>query len=168
VTVVRSRRAGISAEEARQRPFYAKALGLQYLRPSNLLCFAFLEGAIALAALLALAELAQWWVVLVLPASVAAMVKLNDMIAGAVLRAGSARAPKALGRATVPAPAAHARSRRSVTTRATGIPPVNPIHSASSGPPAGEAIAPTSPASADERLGSPGQRARQSAVRRYE
>jgi hypothetical protein len=103
VTVVRSRRAGISAEEARQRPTYAKVLGLQYLRPSNLLCFAFFEGAIALAALLALAELAQWWVVLVLPTSIAAMVKLNDVIAGAVLRAGrSAHAPKAFGRARVP------------------------------------------------------------------
>ena len=103
MTVVRSRRAGISAEEARQRPMYAKVLGLQYLRPSNLLCFAFFEGAIALAALLALAELAQWWVVLVLPASIAAMVKLNDVIAGAVHRAGrSGHAPKALGRAKVP------------------------------------------------------------------
>lgn len=103
MTVIRSRRAGISAEEAKQRPLYAKVLGLQYLRPSNLLCFAFFEGAIALAALLALAELAQWWVVLVLPLSVAAMVKLNDVIAGAVIRAGrSTRAPKALGRARVP------------------------------------------------------------------
>ncbi|HEX6684468.1 MAG TPA: hypothetical protein VF062_16820 [Candidatus Limnocylindrales bacterium] len=102
MTVVRSRRAGISAEEARQRPMYARALGLQYLRPSGLLCFAYFEGAIALAVLLALAELADWWILVVLPLSVAAMVKLNDVIAGAVLRASSDRVPKAFGRASVP------------------------------------------------------------------
>ena len=150
MTVVRSRRAGISAEEAKQRPMYARVLGLQYLRPSNLLCFSFFEGAIALAALLALAELAQWWVVLVLPMSVAAMVKLNDVIAGAVLRAGSVRAPKALGRATVPVAAAHGRPKRSAAI------------------PADSAVAPTSPGGTDEWLGSPEQRARQSATRRYE
>jgi len=139
VTTVRSRCAGISAQEARHRPVYAKVLGLQYLRPSSLVCFAFFEGAIALAALLALAELAQWWVVLVLPLSVAAMVKLNDFIAGAVLRAGSVQAPRALGRARVPVAAMD--------------------RSADLG---------TDTAAAHRLLGSPEQRARQSAMRRYE
>jgi hypothetical protein len=155
VTVIRSRRAGMSADEARQRPMYAKVLGLQYLRLTNLLCFAFFEGAIALAALLALAELAQWWVVLVLPVSVAAMVKLNDIIAGAVLRAGSVRAPRALGRARVPMTAAYGRPRRSVTVFSAEMD-------------AADAVAPTNPAADDEWLGSPEQRARQSATRRYE
>lgn len=117
---------------------YARVLGLQYLRPSNLLCFAFFEGAIALAALLALAELAQWWVVLVLPASIAAMVKLNDVIAGAVQAVqragGSGHAPKALGRAKVP-----------VATAAF-----------------------EHDAGADESIHSPQQRARQSGARRYD
>jgi predicted secreted protein len=151
VTVIRSRRAGISAEEARQRPVYAKVLGLQYLRPSSLLCFAFFEGAIVLAALLALAELAQWWVVLILPMSVAAMVKLNDVIAGAVVKAGSSvGAPKALGRATVPLAASHGRARR---------------RSALVGQD-GDALAGL--AAGDEWRGSPQQRARQSAMRHYE
>jgi hypothetical protein len=135
MTVVRSRRAGISVQEGRNRPLYARVLGLQYLRPSGLLCFLFFEGAIALGVLLALAELMSWWVVAALPASVAAMVKLNDVIAGAIAYAGAGRRSRALGRAAVP--------RR---------------HS----------IEPVSPASADESIGSPVQRARQSATRRYE
>lgn len=102
MTVVRSRRAGIGPEEAKNRPLYARVLGLQYLRPSGLLCFLYFEGAIALGALLALAELADWWVVLVLPATIAVMVKINDVIAGASLHAVSANIPKARGRAKVP------------------------------------------------------------------
>jgi hypothetical protein len=102
MTVVRSRRAGIGPDEAKNRPFYARVLGLQYLRPSGLLCFLYFEGAIALGALLALAELVDWWVVLVLPATIAVMVKINDVIAGASLHAVSASIPKARGRAKVP------------------------------------------------------------------
>jgi hypothetical protein len=63
---------------------YARALRLRHLAPSGLLCFVFLEGAIALGVLLALAELVSWWGVLVLPTTVAMMVKLNDVIAGIV------------------------------------------------------------------------------------
>ncbi len=65
-----------------RRPFYARALRLRYLAPSGIFCFIFFEGAIALGILLALAELVSWWGVLVLPVTVAAMVKLNDLIAG--------------------------------------------------------------------------------------
>jgi hypothetical protein len=65
-------------------------LGLQYLAPSGFLCFVFLEGAIALGILLALAELVSWWGVLVLPVTVAVMVKLNDVVAGALTRASRA------------------------------------------------------------------------------
>lgn len=142
---MRSRRAGISAEEARHRPLYTRVLGLQYLRPSSLLCFLYFEGAIALAALLALAELVNWWVVAVLPASVAAMVKLNDVIAGAAAYANAAKLPKARGTAKVPQ-----------------RPAVEPVSSA---PVSGS---PTSPAPAEPWVGSPEQRARQSAMRRYE
>ena len=136
MTVVRSRRAGIGAQEAKTRPLYARVLGLQYLRPSGLLCFLFFEGAIALAVLLALAELVSWWVVAALPAAVAAMVKINDVIAGAIAYAGAKRT-KALGRASVP--------RRKVV----------------------EPVGPTA-APADQPVGSPEQRARQAATRRYE
>ncbi len=135
MTVVRSRRAGISVQEGRHRPLYARVLGLQYLRPSGLLCFLFFEGSVALAVLLALAELMSWWVVAALPISVAAMVKLNDVIAGAIAYAAVGRRGKARGRASVP--------HRPATV-------------------------PVSPAAADESIGSPAQRARQSAARRYE
>ncbi|GAA2599951.1 hypothetical protein GCM10010435_94210 [Winogradskya consettensis] len=82
--MTRSRRAGLSREEVSQQPLYARLLGLQYLAPSGFLCFVFLEGAVALGILLALAELVSWWGVVVLPLTVAAMVKLNDIVAGAL------------------------------------------------------------------------------------
>jgi hypothetical protein len=85
--MTRSRRAGPPRDEARHPPLYARMLALRHLAPSGFLCFVFLEGAIALGSLLALAELVSWWGVLVLPVTVAVMVKLNDVIAGAVSRA---------------------------------------------------------------------------------
>ncbi len=95
---IRSRRAGgISPEEGRNRPLYARVLGLQYVRPSNLMCFLFFEGTVALAVLLALAELTGWWAVAVLPASVAVMVKVNDVIAGATTRSGVASVSRPRG-----------------------------------------------------------------------
>jgi hypothetical protein len=84
--MTRSRRAGLSRDEARQQPMYARLLGLQYLAPGGFLCFVFLEGAVALGFLLALAELVSWWGVVVLPMVVATMVKLNDVVAGALIR----------------------------------------------------------------------------------
>ncbi|MFG2007974.1 hypothetical protein ACGFNF_02745 [Micromonospora sp. NPDC048868] len=78
--------ATIPADEERYRPLYARLLRLRFVNPGGVLCFLFFEGAVALAALLALAELVTWWSVLVLPATVAAMVKLNDMVAAMVVR----------------------------------------------------------------------------------
>ena len=80
--VIRSRRMGRSGGEAGERPLYARMLRLRHLAPSGFLCFVFLEGAVVLGILLALAELVNWWGVLVLPATVAIMVKLNDVVAG--------------------------------------------------------------------------------------
>jgi hypothetical protein len=74
------------AAKGRRRPLYARLLRLHRLRPGPVLCFIFLEGAIALGVLLALANLASWWTVLALPAAVALMVKLNDIVAGATAR----------------------------------------------------------------------------------
>ncbi|WBB54553.1 hypothetical protein [Verrucosispora sp. WMMD573] len=82
--------ATIPADEERYRPFYARALGLRFVNPGGVLCFIFFEGTIALAALLALAELVTWWAMLVLPATVAVMVKLNDLVAAAVVRSAAA------------------------------------------------------------------------------
>ena len=81
-------------------PLYARVLRLRHIRPGGLLCFLFFEGSVALGILLALAELAPWWSALVLPGVVAAMVKVNDLVAGwnararpvpAHTRAGTAR-----------------------------------------------------------------------------
>jgi len=88
----RARRAG---EIYRDQPLYARMLGLRYVSPSGFLCFVFLEGAVALGFLLALAELVSWWGVLVLPVTVAVMVKLNDVVAGALTK--SAPEPLAAG-----------------------------------------------------------------------
>jgi len=77
------------AHEERYRPLYARLLGLRFVNPGGVLCFLFFEGAVALAALLALAELVTWWAVLVLPATVAVMVKLNDMVAAMVVRSAA-------------------------------------------------------------------------------
>jgi hypothetical protein len=84
-------------------------LRLRAIRPGGLLCFVFFEGMIMLGALLALAELTSWWAVPVLPAVVAAMVKLNDVIAAPLAAAPPRRIAGtqvvARGRAAVvPAP----------------------------------------------------------------
>jgi hypothetical protein len=68
-----------------RRPRYARLLRLRYLHPGAVACFLLFEGTIALGALLALAELVDWPVVILLPAGVAVMVKLNDLLAGATL-----------------------------------------------------------------------------------
>jgi hypothetical protein len=69
-----------------RRPLYARVLRLRHIHPSGVWCFLYFEGMIALGVLLALTELVSWWVVLVLPAVVAVMVKANDLLAGALAR----------------------------------------------------------------------------------
>ncbi|MBO4207330.1 hypothetical protein [Micromonospora echinofusca] len=78
-----------SVEDDRLRPLYARLLGLRFVYPGGILCFVFFEGSVALAALLALAELVTWWAVLILPAFVAALVKMNDLVVGAVVRSAA-------------------------------------------------------------------------------
>ncbi|GIE82641.1 hypothetical protein Aph02nite_85910 [Actinoplanes philippinensis] len=81
--MTRTNRAGRSGPA--HQPLYARMLRLRHLAPSGLLCFVFLEGAVVLGILLALAELVSWWGVVVLPVTVALMVKFNDLVAGAVV-----------------------------------------------------------------------------------
>jgi predicted secreted protein len=57
------------------------------VRPGGVLCVLFLEGSVAFGILAALAELASWWAVVVIPVTVAAMVKINDVVAGAAAAA---------------------------------------------------------------------------------
>ena len=125
-------------------PFYARVLRLRHLAPSGFLCFIFLEGAVALGILLALAELVSWWGVLVLPLAVAAMVKLNDVVAGALT---PAQPPPAVVRPAIgdqPAPPAIGEG---ATARLPGGAIKRPWV---------------------ERVEAQQQRARQSATRRYE
>lgn len=186
--MTRSRRAGMSRDEARQQPLYARMLGLQYLAPSGFLCFVFLEGAVALGILLALAELVSWWGVLVLPAMVAVMVKLNDVVAGKLIRRGTARpagaertaahASESLGAETVRLSAAMiaaaqfggASALHSAEIRQAAV-PGGPIGDRWAPPPMLDASALNGPPVAWQRvepLDERQQRARQSAARRYE
>jgi hypothetical protein len=187
----RSRRAGLSRDEARQQPLYARMLGLQYLAPGGFLCFVFLEGAVALGILLALAELVSWWGVLVLPTMVAAMVKLNDVVAGALIRPAPAvrSTPAAAGR-TPPAGSPGAETVRlspAVISRVSGpaagggSPALRPATAQRVGSGARDAEQWTVPGADASALNGPPvtrqwtedlddqqQRARQSAARRYE
>lgn len=52
-------------------------------------CFVLLEGSVAVALLLALAELVTWWALIILPALVALLVKANDVVAGVAARAAA-------------------------------------------------------------------------------
>jgi hypothetical protein len=167
---LRSRRAGMPAEEAPHRPLYARALRLRYVNPSGLLCFLFVEGAVALAVLLALAELVSWWGVVALPASVAIMVKVDDLVAGAVARSAT---PIPAG---VRAEAGRGGREERAVGRASVRTAIVPIE-----PPGSVALAinvhPTE--GVGQRVGrhrtdhgeapdSPGQRARQSGTPRYQ
>lgn len=99
------------------RPLYARMLRLRRLRPGGLLCFLFFEGTTALAALLVLAELVVWWAVLVLPLTVALVVKVNDMVADA---AGSVPARPVHRRPHTARGVATVRPGRHETTGHTG------------------------------------------------
>jgi hypothetical protein len=68
------------------RPLYFRLLRINHLRPRGPVTFALFEGSIGIAVLLALAEIISWWGVFAIPASVALMVKLNDIVAGSVIR----------------------------------------------------------------------------------
>jgi hypothetical protein len=173
---IRSRRAGLNPQDAKDRPLYARVLGLQYLRPSGMLCFFFFEGAIALATLLALAELVSWWAVLVLPTAIAVMVKINDVIAGFGARATNRVRARAAVR-TAAREAARRAAAASPPPRPTAAPASAPAPPAHYERPVGRAAVPQplplplpqpQPLSADEELRSVEARRRQSAAHRYD
>ena len=70
------------------------------------------ECVVALGVLLALAELVSWWAVLVLPIAVAAMVKINDVVAGA------------MGRPDTTVPAARTQPDADESTTDAGLSPL--------------------------------------------
>ena len=77
-----------------QQPLYARLLRLHHLHPSSLWCFLFLEGSVALAVLMALAEFVNWWAVVVLPLTIAGFVKINDVVTGVFAKAEIRRRQK--------------------------------------------------------------------------
>jgi hypothetical protein len=86
-----------------RQPLYHRLLRLRHLWPGPMATFVFFEGSVMLAVLLSLAEIVAWWSVLVIPATVGVMVKLNDVVAGVLRRpeaiAQLTRAPMADGTA---------------------------------------------------------------------
>lgn len=63
-------------------PLYPRLLRLRHIAPNAWQRALLGEGALALAALLVLADLATAWTLLVLPLAVAVVVKAHDLLAG--------------------------------------------------------------------------------------
>lgn len=78
------------ADRVTKRPIYARVLRLKHIRPGPWWCFLFLEGSIAVAGVLVLADRVNVWALVVMPVGVAIAVKLNDVIAGALPPAAGA------------------------------------------------------------------------------
>lgn len=87
-----------------RRPLYWRLLALRHVRPNAWQRALLGEGALALAVVLVLADLATAWTLLVLPLAVGAFVKLHDVVAGLL-------APRAAGCAALTAPQDHAVER---------------------------------------------------------
>jgi hypothetical protein len=65
-----------------RRPLYHRLLRLRHYRPGTAMTFMLFEGSVITPALLAFADLLEWWSVLIVPAVVAALVKFNDVVVG--------------------------------------------------------------------------------------
>jgi hypothetical protein len=65
-----------------KRPLYPRLLRLRNVRPNAWQRALFGEGALAVAVVLVLADIASAWTLLVLPFAVAAVVKAHDVLAG--------------------------------------------------------------------------------------
>jgi hypothetical protein len=68
-----------------RRPLYFRLLRVRHLRVRGWVSFLLFEGSFALGALLMLAEMADYWAIVAVPVAVAAMVKVNDVVARALL-----------------------------------------------------------------------------------
>ncbi len=104
---------------------YARVLRLKHIHPGGLLCFLLFEGSVAIALLMALAEFVTWLGVILLPLLVAALVKVNDLVAGVFTRTDVYRR----GRTVVLRPGIWARGVASVPTN--GAAPVEAADAAS-------------------------------------
>ena len=74
--------AAAQATPPHKRPLYPRLLHLQHIHPNAWQRAVLGEGAVGLAGLLVLADLATAWTLVVLPVAVAAVVKGHDLLAG--------------------------------------------------------------------------------------
>jgi hypothetical protein len=71
-----------TSPKQRKRPLYWRVLGLKHVQPSSWQRAIFVEGALAVAVVLVLADLATAWLILALPIVVALVVKGQDVLVG--------------------------------------------------------------------------------------
>jgi hypothetical protein len=71
-----------AGESATRRPLYPRLLRLRHIHPNAWQRALLGEGALGVAVLLVLADLATAWTLLVLPIAVALVVKAHDLLAG--------------------------------------------------------------------------------------
>ncbi len=67
-------------------PLYPRLLHLQHVHPNSWQRAVLGEGMVAIGGLLAMADLASAWSMLVLPVAVAGVVKAHDLLAGRLAR----------------------------------------------------------------------------------
>ena len=89
-------------------PLYWRALRLQHLRPNGWQRAILVEGVLALAVVLVLADVATAWTLLVLPLASGLLVKGHDVLAGLLQGMRAAPAPS---RVTAPSEGLSATSR---------------------------------------------------------
>lgn len=77
-----------AAPAPKKKPLYPRLLRLRHVAPNAWQRAALGEGALAVAAVLVLADLASAWTLLVLPLAVAVVVKAHDVLAGLLARPG--------------------------------------------------------------------------------
>ena len=74
------------APKPKKKPLYPRLLHLRHIHPNAWQRAALGEGAIGVGALLAMADLASAWTIVVLPLAVAAVVKAHDALQGLLER----------------------------------------------------------------------------------
>lgn len=141
-----------SSAQAKE-PLYPRLLRLRHVSPSSWQRAVLGEGMIATGALLAMADLASAWSMVVLPVAVAGIVKAHDLLAGA-LAGPSVAAPVAPAGAdeavATPVAPAHVRVAEAVATPVAPAPAQLPVVEArgEAGPATGAATAVEEPGGA--------------------
>jgi hypothetical protein len=102
---------GAEPAPQKKKPLYPRLLRLRHIHPNGWQRAALGEGALAVAAVLVLADLASAWTLLVLPLGVAVIVKAHDLLAGLLGDPGPDDDGAAPDRGTAPEVDAERRTR---------------------------------------------------------